>query len=423
MESIWNNAPLLRDAIPSSSRYYGPKREQDMWRFWVGDSVASAIPIGDGSKIRGQRANDIIADEFASIPQEIFENVIAGFAAVSANPIENVIRMATQSMAKKFDVYSEEEYAHNDVGTDNQIIIAGTAYYDFNHFASYWKDWKAIIKTKGEPKKVLQFFQSKNQDKQLSEEDIPEDFHYEDYLIFRIPFSLVPKGFMDDAQVARSRATIHAGIYQMEFGAAFSTDSNGFYKRSLIETCVVSPANPICHPSGEAMFTASLRGAPNGQYVFGVDPASEVDNFSIIILEIHQEHRRVVYAWTTNRKEHVEKVKAGLAKETDFYSYCARKIRELMVKFPCLRIAMDSQGGGIAVMEALHDIDKLKAGERLIYPIIDPKKPQITDPLVGDHIIEMINFASSDWTSESNHGMRKDLEDKALIFQYFDGIE
>ena len=35
-------------------------------------------------------ANDIIADEFASIPREIFENVVAGFAAVSASPIEKV---------------------------------------------------------------------------------------------------------------------------------------------------------------------------------------------------------------------------------------------------------------------------------------------------------------------------------------------
>ena len=48
------------------------------------------MPLGDGSKISGQRANDIIADEFASIPRDIFENVVAGFAAVAASPIEKV---------------------------------------------------------------------------------------------------------------------------------------------------------------------------------------------------------------------------------------------------------------------------------------------------------------------------------------------
>ena len=47
-------------------------------------------PLGDGSKIRGLRAHTIIADEFNSIPVEIYETVVAGFAAVSANPTDNV---------------------------------------------------------------------------------------------------------------------------------------------------------------------------------------------------------------------------------------------------------------------------------------------------------------------------------------------
>jgi len=38
------------------------------------------------------------------------------------------------------------------------------------------------------------------------------------------------------------------------------------------------------------------------------------------------------------------------------------------------------------------------------------------------HIIEMINFSSSDWTSEANHGLRKDFEDKICIFPFFDSV-
>ena len=85
---------------------------------------------------------------------------------------------------------------------------------------------------------------------------------------------------MDDAQVARSRATVHSGIYEMEFGACFSTDSHGFFKRSLIESCTASPENPISLPSGEVDFHAQIRGNPNIRYVYGIDPASEVDNFT-----------------------------------------------------------------------------------------------------------------------------------------------
>ena len=73
---------------------------------------------------------------------------------------------------------------------------------------------------------------------------------------------------MDDAQVARSRATVHSGIYEMEFGACFSSDSNGFIKRSLIESCVASPENPISLPSGEVNFHAMVRGNPAARYIF-----------------------------------------------------------------------------------------------------------------------------------------------------------
>ena len=84
MDTIWKNAPILRDLCGSNS---GPRRDVDRCVMHIGQSTITCLPLGDGSKIRGQRANDIIADEFASIPRDIFENVVAGFAAVAASPI------------------------------------------------------------------------------------------------------------------------------------------------------------------------------------------------------------------------------------------------------------------------------------------------------------------------------------------------
>ena len=45
--------------------------------------------------------------------------------------------------------------------------------------------------------------------------------------------------------------------------------------------------------------------------------------------------------------------------------------------FPCARIGLDAQGGGVAIEEALHDKNKLKEGEQLIWPVIDYKKVRI----------------------------------------------
>jgi len=407
MDSVWRNSPLLRDIVGGSG---GPRRDVDMCRLKIGDSQVTCLPLGDGSKIRGQRANDIIADEFASIPREIFENVVAGFAAVSASPVENVRRIAAEKKAIELGKLTKDEQQAHEEGA-NQIILSGTAYYDFNHFAEYWKKWKSFITSQGDPKKLEEIF---------GEDGVPDGFDWRQYSIIRVPFELLPEGFMDAAQVARSKATVHSGIYQMEFGACFSTDSNGFFKRSLIESCVVSPQKPVNLPSGEVNFRAMLRGNPNCRYVYGIDPASEVDNFSIVIMEVHEDHSRVVYSWTTNRSRHKEQLKAGVADETDFYSYCARKIRDLMKVFPCQEIALDAQGGGIAIIEALHDKDKIREGELPIWPTIDDKKEKDTDGEAGLHIVEMIQFAKADWVSEANHGLRKDFEDKTVLFPHFD---
>ena len=366
------------------------------------------------------QTHSFIANGFVqhnSMSREVFENVIAGFAAVSASPVENVKRVAMEEMAKKMGIDPLLLYQTKTIlntNKTNQIIISGTAFYEFNHFAEYWKRWKTIIETKGDLKSI-----SNNV---FNGDPIPDSFKWDDYSIIRIPVDLVPKGFMDEGQIARSKATIHNGLYLMEFGAVFTKDSQGFFKRSLIESCVGTETKPVKTQKQEVYFDPILRGGKLEKYVMAIDPASEVDNFSIVILELHPDHRRTVYCWTTTRKDHTERVKKGLTKENNFYSYCARKIRDLMNLFPVMHIAMDAQGGGYSVAEALHDNNQLKVGEIPIWPIIDGEKPQSSDDQQGLHILEMCQFAKYDWYSDANHGLRKDLEDKILLFPRFDPI-
>ena len=410
METIWNNAPILRSMCDGSS---GPRRDVDRCVMRINKSRVTCLPLGDGQKIRGQRANDIISDEFASIPRDIFETVVAGFAAVSSDPIENVKKIAAKKKAAELGVEIEQESEGVLEKKDNQIILSGTAYYDFNHFSEYWKKWKSIIRSQGKINRLREIFG----------EDPPKDFHWKDYSIIRVPYELLPEGFMDASQVARSKATVHTGIYQMEFGACFTRDSQGFFKRTLLESCVTDDTGKIKDSNGkEICFQAQLRGVSDKKYIFGVDPASEVDNFSIVVIEANPDHRRIVHCWTTNREQHKEKVKSGYSKESDFYAYCARKIRDLMKIFPCVHIAMDAGGGGIAVMESLHDNDKIQEGEFAIWPVIDEDKPKDTDDNRGLHILEMCQFSKYDWLAEANHGLRKDFEDKVLLFPMFDTV-
>ena len=409
METIWRGSPILRSIFNGNDD--GPRRDVDRCTIRLGDSWTIAVPMGDGSKIRGLRAHIIIADEFASISPDIYETVVSGFAAVSASPIQNVKEHAKKAAMSEAGLWNEELEAL-DTKMGNQAIISGTADYSFKHFASYWKRYKAIIESQGDTRKLEDLFKG----------EVPSNFNWKDYSIIRIPYELIPKGFMDDKQVSRARATIHTGIYNMEYAACFTADSDGFFKRSLIENCVVNDSNPIMINNKPILFDPIVTGNTSLQYVYGIDPASEQDNFSIVVLEVHPDHSRIVYVWTTNRSNFKERQKTGLVKEYDFYGFCARKIRNLMKTFPCSRIGMDAQGGGVAIEEALHDPSKLEDGEHLIWPVIDYNKPKDTDNQAGLHMLELVQFAKADWTAQANHGLRKDLEDKVLLFPRFDSL-
>ena len=408
METLWRNSPIIRSIFNGNDD--GPRRDVDRCTMRLGTSWAIAIPLGTGEKIRGLRAHIIIADEFASISPDIYETVVSGFAAVSATPIQNVKKEAKKAAMKEAGLWNEDlETLSYSLG--NQALIAGTADYAFKHFASYWKRYKSIIESKGEKHKLEEIFKG----------EVPENFNWKDYSIIRIPYELIPKGFMDDKQVARAKATIHTGIYNMEYAACFTEDSDGFFRRSLIESCVTKDNNPIVINGESMIFDARIVGDPKLKYIYGVDPASEKDNFSIVVLELHPTHNRIVYCWTTNRTNFKERQRAGLVSDHDFYAFCARKIRNLMKVFPCERIGMDAQGGGIAIEEALHDPAKIEDGEHLIWPVIEDKIKD-TDSQQGLHILELIQFAKAEWTAQANHGLRKDFEDKVLIFPRFDEL-
>jgi hypothetical protein len=93
-----------------------------------------------------------------------------------------------------------------------------------------------------------------------------------------------------------------------------------------------------------------------------------------------------------------------------------------MKTFPPERIGIDAAGGGVILREIFRDVKELNVGERPLLPVMNPDKPEETDALFGDHILEFIQFSSAAWVSDANHSMKKDFESKALLFPYFDPL-
>lgn len=401
-EDRFMNSPVLRSIFRKSTD--GTKSSNDMIQFRLGDSVVYFLPLGSGEKIRGLRGNVIIADEMNSIDTEVYEIVINNFASVSMNPIEQMKRRAKIKAMSGDGLEIPEELI--DEGFKNQSIIAGTMGYEFQPMYEYWQKYKKIIDSRGESLK------------EVFEDDV--DLNYKDFCIMRLPYELIPKGFMDDKTIARAKATIHIGAYNSEYGCVPVKDSTGFFKRSVIEACVSNPKNvglenwPDWCPG---YFDNKTKGSEDGVYVMGIDPASEQDNLAIVICQVFPEHQRVVYCWTTNRAE-VKKKDPNL----NYWSFVARKIRDLCSSFNIETIGIDSQGGGVALSEALHDKTQLDEGEVAYWPVIEPGKRQDTDMMSGEHNLKMINFSNYQWLSSSNHNMLKDLESKTLLFPRYDSV-
>ena len=349
--------------------------------------------------------NCLIGEEFAASNRQVFEEVMSGFLSVASSPIEQIKETAKLSTYKKLSIPIPKS---NGIEiTQNQLILSGTAYYKINHFYQYFLKWRDIIRSKSNPKLLESLFEN--------QED-RDAINPDDYSIIRIPIELVTAGYMDMAQINRIKASTTKDVFLREYNAVFSNDSDGFYRKQLIDSCTVEDLED------PKAFSPRLYGDKTKKHIFGVDPAYEGDNFAIIVLEMDGPTRKVVYCWTTQASDHKQRLLSGTITENDYFHYCARKIRDLMKRFPCEYIALDKHGGGSAVMEAFMDKTKLYPDELPILPTIEATEgTKETDIMEGLHIIKVIK-PTSEWNSEANYGLKKDMEDKTIRFPFNDAI-
>lgn len=419
IDVMWGSSPMLRHIVGGGKKA-GPRQNVDLCYFKIGDSIIYALPTGDGTKIRGFRANVVIADEFAAIQEDIFDIVIRGFAATAKTPVEEAKKIAFNKQLAKIDLPADiKKKLITDDGKmhGNQIVYSGTAYYAFNHFAKRHQMWQDIVRSKGDLEKVTQIFGGENL--------IPDDFNYKDYAIIRIPHTHLPEGLLDQRQLSHAKAILPRNIFLMEYGAHFVKDSDGFYPRSLIEGCTVGPNKPIETPDGAVTFAPLMRGQSKRKYVIGVDPAAERDNLAVTVVEVWPNHYRVVYCWAVNKKEFIKRKKRGLITDDDYYAYCCSRIREIVRLFNPIRVEMDSQGGGYAIAEMLQNkkLLNIDEGDFPIYEVIDFDDPKFTDGETdGRHILHLVK-QSNEFNQEANIALHKSLETRTLLFPAFDSVK
>jgi len=354
VEKIYQRSPILREACEKK-----PSRLSDSCnlRFrgtdYSNGSFIEALPIGvDGAKIRGSRFYLVQIDELAQMPTDIIDLVVRPMAAVSLEPMQRVRERQRQEELIRQGVATEEDFAGE---AANKMIMTSSGYFKFNHMwhrmKSYWK----AIKEEGENTK---------------------------YAVHQVPYQLLPDGFLDAENIKEARRTMSSIEFTMEYEAAMVSDSDGFFKASMLEACTMN-----------SNFSIHLVGEKGKEYVMGIDPnQGGKASCGVIIIEVGAPHK-IVYVKELKKKTTQEMVIA---------------FQRLTDIFNIVRIFMDSQGGG----KPLRDL--LQEGYNNHTPILD-MDDETTKGKPGKSILQLIN-PSTAWINDANFDTLALFDHRELIF-------
>lgn len=219
IEEVCENSPYVADAVT-----YGPTRGSIncKLKFSNGSSI-TALPLGDGSKVRGERFHVLFIDEAPHVPSDIIDAVLIGMLATKADP--------TGAAGIKIQ---------------NQIFFASTAYFQFNHFYKKYRQYNDEI--------------AKGNDR---------------YVVLNFPMTDAPPGFLDLVVIEEAKKSMSQDIFNMEYMNYFIPDSGGFFPASLLE-----------HSTSRSAFV-ERKGNPECEYVLGIDPATDGDaNIALAIVKL-----------------------------------------------------------------------------------------------------------------------------------------
>lgn len=254
-------------------------KQNDEWVMQIGESSIRALPLGDGSKLRGFRFHRIIIDEMLLMPERVYNEVIVPFLSVVQNPKEreDMYNLETKLIAEG-KMKEEDRFKW----PNNKLIMLSSASYKFEYLYKLYENFENLIlregegKTGGASRSIMHF-----------------------------SYDCAPKQLYDQNLVEQARSTMSQSQYDREFGAIFTDDSSGYFKISTMERCTVKEGDS---PHVE------VKGNENDSYIISFDPSwaesESSDDFAIQVFKIHKESNKAtlvhVYAMAgENLKNHI----------------------------------------------------------------------------------------------------------------------
>jgi hypothetical protein len=241
----------------------------DQWTLKLGSSRAIALPLANGERLRGFRFNRIVLDEFLTIPEKIFNEVIIPFLGVVENPIEREeLHNLESKLIDKGEMKKEDRY----IWPNNKLIILSSPSFKFEYMYKLYKKYEELIKG----------FEVKEED---SEDDFKDDAYR---LIMQLSYDCAPTRLYDQNLLKQAKATMSEMQFKREFGAQFIDESDGYFRLSKMAACTI--------PDGE-MPAVEIVGNPSDEYILSFDPNwagnTNADHFAMHVFKVDREAQKV----------------------------------------------------------------------------------------------------------------------------------
>jgi len=252
-------------------------KQNDEWVMEIGESSIRALPLGDGSKLRGFRFHRIIIDEMLLMPERVYNEVIVPFLSVVQNPKE---REDMYNLETKLIAEGKMEEKDRYIWPNNKLIMLSSASYKFEYLYKLYENFENLILE-------------------------PNPQNNASRSIMHFSYDCAPKQLYDQNLVEQAKSTMSQSQYDREFGAIFTDDSSGYFKISTMERCTVQEGN---NPHVE------IKGSDTDSYLVSFDPSwaesESSDDFAMQVFKLHKESNKAtlvhVYAMAgENLKNHI----------------------------------------------------------------------------------------------------------------------
>jgi len=355
-------------------------KSNDEWLLEIGSSRIRALPLGDGEKLRGFRFHRIIIDEFALMPERIYNEVIIPFLSVVENPTqrEDLYNVETE-LIKQGKMKESDRH----IWPNNKLIALSSASYKFEYMYKAYEQFEELINLGGDKK---------------------SDAHR---VIMQFSYDCAPKQLYDQNLIDQAKSTMSQSQFDREFGAVFTDDSSGYFKTSKMAECTLKDGESPC---------VQVKGDVKEKYILAFDPSwaesESSDDFAMMVIQLDDSKKigTVVHSYAlsgANLKNHI------------FYFYY------LITNFNIVAIVGD-YNGGVQFINAVNESSLFKKKKIKIgclntnFDDIENYQEKLTEGKteynLETHNICYLRKPTSQWIRRANELLQSNFDHKRIWF-------